>query len=366
MVLVVMQHSYLNVNEKLIPPLFAMLLWGITGMAAVAFVTISGVVYSYYLCIHREWNQVYKRYAARAAFLMLAAHLMINMASYHFYMTGNEDVLLFSSFWGYLLFSFPITDTIGICILVAPVFIICLRPMIRALTIVTMLVITSVVVTSVNPSNAYLVKEAVFGTLGKPMHFWWPLVPWLAIFLSGSFGGEYLARVQRKEIDIHILVKQIMRAGVALLIFCILLILGYKVLKTTYATEWSADVFLRVLYPRQTTALLPGYFAILLFLLTALIHRIDISGNYNRLFWVLSILGRTSLFTFVLQFVVVESIPALLGLKGTLGIGGFLILFALGSTTVWMLAYLYGRVRGWITESDYALCLNQANTFSVK
>jgi len=49
MVLVILQHSYLSVNIKAIPPLIDFLLWNITGLAAVAFVSISGVIYSYFM-----------------------------------------------------------------------------------------------------------------------------------------------------------------------------------------------------------------------------------------------------------------------------------------------------------------------------
>jgi len=106
--------------------------------------------------------------------------------------------------------------------------------------------------------------------------------------------------------------------------------------------------------------LLPVYLAALALLFAVFLKEIDISGRYNRFFWLLSVFGRTSLFTFVLQFAVVESVPALLGMKETLGLVGFIVLFVAGSMLIWLLAYLYGRWRGWISDNDYAICVNMA------
>jgi len=72
----------------------------------------------------------------------------------------------------------------------------------------------------------------------------------------------------------------------------------------------------------------------------------------------LSVFGRTSLFTYVIQFAVVESMSALLGMKGMMGLSGFIVLFTAGSMLIWLLAYLYGRWRGWILENDYATCVS--------
>jgi hypothetical protein len=100
--------------------------------------------------------------------------------------------------------------------------------------------------------------------------------------------------------------------------------------------------------------------AALAWLLSGLIHQIDIAGNYNRIFWFLSIMGRTSLFTFVIQFAVVQSFPAMLGFKGSLGLKGYLLLFIMGLTVTWLLSYSYGRLRGWFQNNDYAECVKAA------
>ena len=231
----------------------------------------------------------------------------------------------------------------------------CLGPPARAVIIAAMLLSTLVARAFVIPSEAWILilQEAIFGGLELPSYFWFPLVPWLAIFLTGSFVGQALARVRQGTLEASTLIHQMNRAGLGLAFLGLFLTACYKLLKISFGAVWSPDVFLAA-YPAQTTTLLPGYLAVLLWVFAALMQRIDISGRYDRLMWLLSISGRTSLFTYVVQFAVVESAPALLGLKGTLGISGFLTLFATGQITMWFLAHAYGRTRGWFPRDDYA------------
>lgn len=355
MMLVILQHSYLSADMKTIPPFLDMLLWGVTYLAAVAFVSISGMMYSYFLFSSVDRGVVYRRYAARALFLILAAHPAINLLSYPFRAVGHGGVPDFHTFLLSLLLDFPITDTIGVCILVAPVFIVCLGSLIRAATIAAMLVSTVLIRALVIPPEAQLMvlKEAIFGGLGLPRYFWFPLIPWLAIFLSGSFVGQALAQVRQGTVKTSALIPKLNKAALALAFTGLFLTACYKVLRVAFGEVWSPSIFLAI-YPGQTTSLLPGYLAVLLWVFSILLHRIDVSGCYDRFVWLLSISGRTSLFTYVVQFAVVESAPALLGLKGSLSLAGFLALFAIGQSIMWFLSHAYGRLRGWFQHNDYA------------
>jgi hypothetical protein len=362
MVLVILQHSYLSVNARLIPSAPNLLLWLVTQLAAVAFVSISGTMFSYFLYIQPYWKTTYRRYAARAAFVILFAHPAISLAGYSFRMAGIENPAGSQSFLQRFILQFPITDTIAVCLLLSPILIVHFTSGLRAVTILTLWVVSPLIIAFVKPAGAcwLMPKEAIFGGLGNPTMFWWPLVPWLAIFAVGSFAGRALARLKQGQLGAASLVQRLKKAGITLAICSAILTLGYKLLKMKFGRDWSPDLFLAI-YPSQTTTILPGYFAVLAWLFAALMERIEILGKYDRFLWFLSILGRTSMFTFIVQFVVVESVPALLGLKGTLGLGGFLVLFVLGLVVVWMLAYGYGRLRGWFSENDYAECLAAAS-----
>ncbi|HMK56996.1 MAG TPA: hypothetical protein VK448_10210, partial [Dissulfurispiraceae bacterium] len=137
----------------------------------------------------------------------------------------------------------------------------------------------------------------------------------------------------------------------------IVFVLVYELLKIKFATDWDPQIF-SALFPNQTGLLLPGYFGALIWLFIIGVRRIHYSGQYSRSLWVLSVFGRTSLFTYVVQFAVVESIPALLGYTGKLGVAGFLFLFTIGLIVIFVISFSYGRMRGWLKENDYIQSAN--------
>ena len=196
MFLVLVQHPYLLTNRSQIPPLLNFLVWNSTALAALAFVVISGSIYSYSLFVGRDWRTTYKKYIRRALFLLLVAHPLIRMTSYPYFSMKSEifawDSLgFFKDFIGLGY----IADTIALCILVSPLCIIRTGPMFRGFLIVISLFISPLVVTyiQVEGQGLNIIKEFFFGKWGEPKLFWYPLIPWLAVFLSGSFIGEYLA-----------------------------------------------------------------------------------------------------------------------------------------------------------------------------
>jgi hypothetical protein len=372
MVLVVLQHAYLNVNPTLIPRLLDVCVWRVTYLAVIAFVSIAGAMFSYYLFLQSDWKAVYRRFAARAAFLLLVAHYGLGLTSYYSRVVREPLSPWARAFASYLSSMVPgpiapwfqvflerfvlgvaITDVIGICLLVSPVFILGVGPVLRTVIIVTLLVATPLVVAFVHPAGTagMILKEALFGSVDEPSMFWWPLVPWLAIFLTGSFAGQVLARFKQGSLDTATLIRKMIHAGIVLAVPT----LGYEVLKPAFAHAWNPD-FLRAISSGHITVLLPAYFAVLVWLFAFFMQRIDVAGTYHRLTWALSILGRTSLFAYVVQFAVVLSAPAVLGLTGSIGSAGFALLFVVGLAVVWLLCYAYGRLRGWFTKDDYEQC----------
>lgn len=361
MLLVFLQHSYLSIDRKVIPPLLDTLLWDITHLAPIAFVSISGLMYSYFLYMQSAWKQTYHRYTARAAFLIFAVHPAINLMTYSFRFAQNSSPVGANMVLERFFLDFPITDTIAVCILVSPMFIIGMGAALRTASIVIMWAATAFVRVFVTPQDLHLVilKEAIFGSVGEPKVFWFPFIPWLAIFLTGSFMGQCLARMKQGTLRISSLIKGMNKTAICLIMCSTILVISSKLLKTVFANTWGPNIFLVMSPATQTTTLLPGYLAMLILLFVAFLKRIEVSGHYDLFAWSLSIFGRTSLFTYVAQFAVIESAPAMLGLKGTLGFLGFLALFTIGLTIMWFLSYIYGSMRGWFRKDDY-LILSEA------
>lgn len=122
------------------------------------------------------------------------------------------------------------------CLLVSPVFILRFGTRLRAVIIAALLVITPLIVVFVNPTEPSLLvlKRAIFGEVRGTSVFSWPLVPWFAIFLTGSFVGQALGRLRQGSLDVSTLEHELNRVGIALAVCSVILTLGYKLLKITF------------------------------------------------------------------------------------------------------------------------------------
>jgi uncharacterized membrane protein len=348
MVLVILNHAYQNVNREMMPYFLEAIVMIVTNLSAVAFVFISGSMFSYFLYTQSEWKTIYRRYAARAALFLLFAHPAINFAANFYRLIINPGRC---SFYELMTIGFPITDTIALCMLLSPLIIMRCKPALRAFIIIILWVITVPVVVLINPTEPYsiAIKKFLFGAVRD----WnYPIVPWLAIFLSGSFMGSILNQVKQGTLELTIGLRKMNKIAVLLAVCCIMLLLGHKLLKVVFQNIWSPDLF-DAIYPRQTNLLLPGYLAVLSWLFSFYLKRINISGLYGRIDWLLSIIGRTSLFFYIVQFALVFSIPDLLHYNGSLGLLGFLTLSAMTLIVTWLLSYLYGHYRGWFARNDF-------------
>lgn len=358
MVLVILQHSYLSVAPRLMVGWRNFALWYVTHLAAIAFVSISGATFSYHLFAKEDWTVVYKKVVVRAFFFLIVVHFAINLASHYFLVSLGSSIDPNLSLFQWLVCGMPITDVIGLCLLISPALILHLNTKIRAVLVVAMLAASTLIATYWHPEDyeQRLIAEVLVGSRGEPTWFWWPLFPWLAIFVSGSFVGRALSRLRMGLTNAKDLVIALTKWGFLLFTFSIVLVLLYEVLKAVFAGESHADL-LYALYPRRTTLLLPAYFAILVWLFAGLLYVNNVKKHFTRSQWMLSVIGRTSLFVFVAQYLVVEDIPAFFGFAGSLDISKSLLLFLLGSIVLWSCAYLYGRWRGWIPRGDYLKCV---------
>jgi hypothetical protein len=333
-------------------------------MASVAFMAVSGMMISYFLLEARAAGsgrtpgQVAARFRWRALFLLVFAHPAIQLAR-----LGNLDAPELGV-WGQLvhrlIYDFPITDTIALCLVLAPPLMLRLSPAGQLALAVGLLAVTPAVRLLWQPSAALpsVLEAALFGTVSEqPMvGVGWPLAPWLGIFLLGGLAGGLLARARRGEISLPALVRRLLVQAAWLFGVGCALVAAYKLLRITRSGAVPELAF-QVLYPDRTTALLPIYLSLLTVLLAALLWHVDWRGRYDRVLWGLSVLGRTSLFTYVTQFVFVHSLPAACGLRGRLDLAGVLGIAAMAVAATWLLAYGYGRARGWIAADDYrALC----------
>jgi uncharacterized membrane protein len=350
MALVMLQHSYHLVNPDLLTPTTDFIVYFTTKIASVAFMAVSGMMISYFLFTRNDWQAVYSRFAKRAILLIVLAHPAIWLTRYFYY-----DAAMRSTLYG-LNHEYPITDTIGLSLLIAPLIIRSTSTRFRIVLAVCVLAFTPFAVAFFMPQSPVLsmAKEAVFGqTVDRSiLQVGWPLVPWLAIFLLGSFVAEGLDGVRKGRLSASTLSKHMVRTAFWLAPLGVVLTAAYKILKMQFGDSWDLDFF-KAIYPGRTTSLLPIYLAVLLIVYAFLMTRIDVRGKHDRVTWFFSVFGRTSLFTYIMQFAVIHSVPSLMGLKGKLNSWQPLVLFAIGLPICWSISYAYGRLRGWIGADDY-------------
>jgi uncharacterized membrane protein len=351
MVLVILQHCYHLIDPLSVGHSTTLILYLTTKIASVAFVSVSGMMIGFFLVSTTDWMAVYRRFARRALLLLLVIHTAIPVARYFLHESDRTARLVRG-----ILFDYQITDTIAIALLLVPFAIRFMNTVSRVVLAVGLLVVTPIVIVLYQPGSLFgqVLKSALFGGASNApaLAIGWPLAPWLAIFLCGSLMGSALYRVKSGKIGMDSLVKKMRTTGVYLAILGLVLTVIYKILKVEFVGEWSARLF-DAIYPSRTTSLLPVYLAILLWLFAYLITTIDIGRRITRLTWYLSVFGRTSLFTYVAQFIFAHSLPGLLGLSGRLNFWMFLSLFAVSITATWSLSYSYGRLRGWIKSDDF-------------
>jgi len=354
MVLVIAAHSFLVCNPQKFSEFFLSGLWLLTQSASIAFMFVSGMIMTYLMLTGDQSPRSTWRFFRRGLFLIVVIHPVLRLVTFAFSNT-NQD------FFHNMLFDHPITDTIGFCLIVAPLSVRIFKPSYRLILIILMLFGAFGTKLWWHPESglAMVLKVVLFGTdpdSETTLAVGWPVIPWLAIFLCGSFVGETYTAMRKNQIVANDAFLRFRKGALLLLSVGIALAMIYFTLKRLNPFAWNPATFLS-LYPSRTGTLLPFYLGLILVVIAFLVKYVDCKGKYNIALWTLSIFGRNSLFTFVTQFVVVWTIPALLGLKGTLGHVGYAALLAIGLLLIWTSAYVYGRLRNRITANDYQTLL---------
>ncbi len=322
----------------------------ITQSASVAFMLASGMITTYLLRSNPNWKSMRRRFFRRGLFLLLVIHPVIVLATYLYFARSNNFVYE-------ILHGYEITDTIGICLILAPTIIHGLSQTKRVVLVLAMLVVALIGRLSLHPNSALLgTVEAFLFELDGTQQTWlqvgWPLVPWLAIFLCGSVVGEMYYKMREGLLSYQVASQRLFRIAITLGFSGVMFFAAFELLKSTNPFSWSDHTFI-LLYPARTTFMLPLYIGLIFGLVSLLISSVEGNRTYNRVYWMLSIFGRTSLFAFVTQFLILWTIPALLGLKARLDFAQLLLAFALAAVLCWGLSYSYARFRGRAVKNDY-------------
>jgi hypothetical protein len=168
----------------------------ISMLASPAFLLLSGITLGY---VHRQTPGTFPHFKAklreRGILLLTVAHWSMVPSFFYMAPASHEALRVL-----------PITDTIGVCILVGPALAERMTRRARLVFACALLTLTWSLILTLPlrlSSGARIIEGALFGTLHDPWWFYsFPVVPWFAVYMVGSVIGEKISfRVQAEHRD---------------------------------------------------------------------------------------------------------------------------------------------------------------------
>lgn len=331
MCLIILFHARSLLTTSLSPVCDSIIL-RVGSLGTPTFTFISGLMLGYFLYRKDRRELISQRYVRRGVLLLAPTHLLNAIAVYPYYWE-------YYSFWDALIHRWFITDTIGVILLTTPLLAV-LTPVSRLMVGVVMLMAWKPLdLIIISQSDVMLlVKEVLFGIHEEGEHilgFIHPLCPIMGIFLLGSFVGDRFAAAL-KESWLLRFTKRLAWSSVAMACICVFILSLWLVFKFQWLSL-SSDVLRDMFYPHRFYSLLPLYLSICMGSFSLIVYRIEIQKRAGPVEEWAAVFGRTSLFTYIAQYCVIQGMPSLAGWKENLSIfewllfvvGGFVVLHAM-------------------------------------
>lgn len=278
--------------------------YNITMIASPSFMLISGTMLGYlYRSNPAGYSRIREKYIDRGMFLLLVAHLLILgiMLPYLHYVGHNYKILF-------------ITDTIGFSMILGSFLITRIQPLLRLLLSAGLYIISWVIVLELSEVRSHLSfwMEPLTGHLP---HLWFdsfPLLPWFALFFAGTVLGEkisvYFHKNTPQRIEKLLIRLSLLMGG----LFAFLFVLKWVLRK------WGSDVdngYLgALLFHAQKN---PPGFSYLIFYGGAgifMLYSLSIAIRkhiFSEAIDFLRLIGRNSLFVFIIQYFFLISLNVL-------------------------------------------------------
>lgn len=339
-VLMVVGHVLWLVDQQSVGPMLYLALVRATDIASILFVLVAGAMLSYFLST-RKRRPVVRRFARRALLLLLVVHPILTVVRFPEF----EVVNVFRQ-W-------HVTDAIAVFLVLAPPVMARFQGG-RLACLAGLLVAVSALARAFwvpGDEVSAVLKVVLFGRVAGDhanVYITYPLVPWFAVFLAGSLLGAAVAAA-RGSVDAGSRVVARMRTLAGRLALAGVLLVGFvKLSGLADAGPWH-----EVMRPDRATTLLPVYLAGALIGCVALLVYGQREAGFGRIAWAVSVFGRTSLFAFVAQYLLVWALPVRFGYQGRLGFGALFPACLAAFAVLWPLCFVYGRSRGRLALFDY-------------
>ncbi|MCG3117453.1 MAG: DUF1624 domain-containing protein [Candidatus Manganitrophus sp. SA1] len=350
MCVITVGHGLILLNDSESNKWLGLLITKVTNLGTPGFTMISGMLLGYFESTYSHFQRIRWKYFIRGIQLLTLAHLLISLATYPL----RQETSLIEAYLRY----WYITDALAVLFMILPNLVPRLdRPARIVLGIICLLSWKLFSFFPSIPSPILLViKEFTFGVslrdnplLGDT----YPIVPLAGLFMIGTVLGNSLARSIVSE-TLGQFVRTLRRSIVPLI-----LLSGFFVGLWAGGKFFSEGLFGNTLktffYPEKLSSLLPFYIGVLFLILAYFVRKIEMEKNFGRFEKALALFGKTSLFTYVVQYFLVQTIPALIGWRNQLNIAEWTLYLGGTFMILFYLARIYNDsfLKGW-NRSDKA------------
>lgn len=271
-------------------------IYNFTMIAAPTFVIISGILLGFFYVSKKDsFNLIKRNFINRGIFILFFGKLIICLA---FTLRAHS----FSESLKYI----HITDVVGINIIFGPILISLIQPIYRITLGIGSIIFTWIIIAFWMPSNQYLeiIKEAVFGSFEyKYFHTVFPVLPWFGLYFISSYFGEKLgSSVEKEKLKIIYFMKVgLCSITVAASIKLIFWLLKYYTSWPEFKsfTIWALTSPLQKWPPSIVYFLFYGGIGLLFIGFFLYIEQKKWLENYLN---ITAIIGRSSLFVFIVQY----------------------------------------------------------------
>jgi len=182
----------------------------------------------------------------------------------------------------------------------------------------------------------------------------YPLGPYLAMFLLGTvLAPMYLTAVKNVTLLAFLRRFAIVLLGLFVLgtiLTSMYLLLIRKLFDPTIHGDW-----LGFFYPSKISALMPIYLAMGGAIFMAIVLWVDYFRRFGLLTFSLVVFGRTSFFAYVVQYFLIQGIPAAMGLTHSVGLWHYLLLMVIFTFFLFLICYGYARWKGIMSSEEYQI-----------
>jgi uncharacterized membrane protein len=280
-------------------------------VASPTFMLVSGIVLGYLHETHREnFGPVKEMLIGRGLFLLTVGRVLIIIA--HVPFTGGLQPALS---WLFM------TDTIGFCVIVGALLIDYLKPSLRLLIAFSLFLLSWWMMLAWIPNESILlaVKDLVFGPIegndGKIYADVFPLMPWLSLYVFGSYVGSRMGGLQIRD---RLASASGFVARVAVAVFALVaIILAFRscideVNPSGLGLILSYHMHIRKLPPTLLYFLFYGGVGLIILYIFLRFEANPLIRGISRF---TQVLGQVSLFVFIAQYYVYFSLFVLLQLE---------------------------------------------------